>query len=111
METDNSTKKVRVRMPPSPTGFMHVATARVALFNYIFAKQNGGDFVLRMEDTDKERSKKEYADDILDGLKWLGLCAGIGVTDKRLINYPFCFHFSRIIKGNFSAFSCAAQLL
>ena len=60
-------------MPPSPTGFMHVATARVALFNYIFAKQNGGDFVLRMEDTDKERSKKEYADDILDGLKWLGL--------------------------------------
>jgi len=60
-------------MPPSPTGFMHIGTLRMALFNYIFAKQNNGKIVLRMEDTDKERSKKEYADDILDGLKWLGL--------------------------------------
>ena len=66
-------KTVKVRMPPSPTGFMHIGTLRMALFNYIFAKQNNGKIVLRMEDTDKERSKKEYADDILDGLKWLGL--------------------------------------
>lgn len=66
-------KSVRVRIPPSPTGFMHIGTLRMALFNYIFAKQNGGKIILRMEDTDKERSQKEYADDILDGLKWLGL--------------------------------------
>lgn len=66
-------KKVRVRIPPSPTGFMHIATARMALFNYLFAKQNGGLVVLRLENTDKERSKKEFADDIVDGLKWLGL--------------------------------------
>jgi len=74
MDTENQKTKntVRVRMPPSPTGYMHIATARVALFNYLFAKQNGGVFILRMEDTDKERSKKEFADDILDGLKWLG---------------------------------------
>jgi len=66
-------KSVTVRIPPSPTGFMHIGTLRMALFNYIFAKQNGGKIILRMEDTDKERSQKEYADDILDGLKWLGL--------------------------------------
>jgi len=66
-------KKVRVRFPPSPTGLAHIATARMALFNYLFAKQNDGVIVMRMEDTDKERSKKEFADDILDGLKWLGL--------------------------------------
>jgi nondiscriminating glutamyl-tRNA synthetase len=73
MEKGTEIKKVRVRIPPSPTGFMHVATARMALFNYIFAKQNNGAIVLRLEDTDKERSTKEFADDILDGLKWLGL--------------------------------------
>lgn len=52
---------------------MHVGTARMALFNYIFAKQNNGAIVLRLEDTDKERSTKEFADDILDGMKWLGI--------------------------------------
>jgi glutamyl-tRNA synthetase len=72
-ENQNMTAPVRVRMPPSPTGFMHVGTLRMALFNYIFAKQKGGKTVLRLEDTDCQRSKKEFADDILDGLKWLGL--------------------------------------
>ena len=60
-------------MPPSPTGYMHIGTLRMALFNYLFAKQRDGAIILRMEDTDKERSKKEFADDILDGLEWLGL--------------------------------------
>jgi len=60
-------------MPPSPTGFMHIGTLRMALFNYLFARQRAGVVVLRMEDTDRERSKKEFADDIIDGLKWLGL--------------------------------------
>ncbi len=64
---------VITRFPPSPTGFLHVGGARTALFNYIFAKQNGGKFLLRIEDTDKERSKKEYEDEIIDSLKWLGL--------------------------------------
>ena len=72
-ENQNRTAPVRVRMPPSPTGFMHVGTLRMALFNYIFAKQKGGKTVLRLEDTDCQRSKKEFADDILDGLKWLSL--------------------------------------
>ncbi len=65
--------KVVTRIAPSPTGSFHIGTARTALFNYLFAKKNKGDFVIRIEDTDKERSKKEYEEEILESLKWLGL--------------------------------------
>ena len=65
--------KVRTRIAPSPTGFLHVGTARTALFNYLFAKHEGGEFVLRIEDTDPERSDKKYEKDIIEGLKWLGI--------------------------------------
>jgi len=65
--------KVRTRIPPSPTGFAHMGTAHTALFNYLFAKKEGGDFILRIEDTDKERSRKEYEEDIIETLQWLGL--------------------------------------
>ena len=64
---------VRVRIAPSPTGFMHVGTARTALFNWLFAKKNRGIFILRIEDTDRERSKEEYEKNIFEGLEWLGL--------------------------------------
>lgn len=64
---------VVTRFAPSPTGFFHAGSYRTALFAYIFARQNKGKFILRIEDTDKERSKKEYEDNILDSLKWLGL--------------------------------------
>ncbi|MEX1344082.1 MAG: glutamate--tRNA ligase, partial [Candidatus Limnocylindrales bacterium] len=63
----------RCRIAPSPTGPLHVGTARTALFNYLFARQTGGTFVLRLEDTDRARSSEEYERDILDGLHWLGL--------------------------------------
>jgi len=66
-------KEVRVRIAPSPTGKLHIGTARTALFNYLFAKQKKGTFVLRIEDTDKERSKKEFEKSIIDGLEWLKL--------------------------------------
>ncbi|MCX6719107.1 MAG: glutamate--tRNA ligase [Candidatus Taylorbacteria bacterium] len=65
--------KVITRFAPSPTGFLHAGNYRTALFAYIYARQNGGKFILRIEDTDKERSKKEYEDNIIDSLKWLGL--------------------------------------
>ena len=73
MSTNNINKKIVVRIPPSPTGFFHIGRARTALFNYLFAKKNGGEIVFRIEDTDKERSKKEYEEDIIDCLKWLGI--------------------------------------
>ncbi|MDC0832954.1 glutamate--tRNA ligase [Geitlerinema sp. CS-897] len=64
---------VRVRLAPSPTGNLHIGTARTAVFNWLFAKHHGGQFVLRIEDTDLERSKPEFTENILDGLRWLGL--------------------------------------
>jgi len=63
----------RIRIAPSPTGWLHIGTARTALFNFLFARKYGGKFILRIEDTDKERSKKEYEKNILEGLKWLNL--------------------------------------
>ncbi len=64
---------VRVRLAPSPTGDLHIGTARTALFNWLYARKNNGVFLLRIEDTDKERSKPEFTKNILEGLKWLGL--------------------------------------
>lgn len=61
------------RIPPSPTGHLHIGTARTALFNYLLAKKNGGKLVFRSEDTDKTRSTKEFEQEIIDGLHWLGL--------------------------------------
>ena len=64
---------VRVRLAPSPTGTLHIGTARTAVFNWLFARHLGGEFLLRIEDTDKERSKPEYTANILEGLQWLGI--------------------------------------
>ncbi len=64
---------VRVRIAPSPTGDPHVGTAYIALFNYLFAKKHGGEFILRIEDTDQSRSRPEYETNIFDALNWIGL--------------------------------------
>lgn len=64
---------VRVRIAPSPTGNLHIGTARTAVFNWLFARHNGGQFILRIEDTDQERSRPEYTENIIQGLTWLGL--------------------------------------
>lgn len=64
---------VRVRIAPSPTGNLHIGTARTAVFNWLFARRYGGEFILRIEDTDTERSRPEYTENILQGLSWLGL--------------------------------------
>ena len=76
MQNDNQklkTDKIRVRFAPSPTGFLHVGGARTALFNYLFAKKNKGDFILRIEDTDTKRFSPEFEKAILESLKWLGI--------------------------------------
>src|SRR5262245_48952182 len=64
---------VRTRFPPSPTGYLHIGGARTALFNWLYARHHGGTFVLRIEDTDRERSTAESVQAILDSLTWLGL--------------------------------------
>ncbi len=65
--------KIITRFAPSPTGVLHIGSVRTALYNCIYARQHGGTFILRIEDTDTERSKKEYEENIIDGLKWLGI--------------------------------------
>lgn len=65
--------KVRVRIAPSPTGYLHIGTAHTALFNWLYARQNNGKIILRIEDTDLERSEKKYETDIIEQLSWLGL--------------------------------------
>ena len=64
---------VRVRLAPSPTGTLHLGTARTAVFNWLFARHHKGCFLLRIEDTDRERSKPEFTQNILEGLQWLGI--------------------------------------
>src|SRR3989344_5818960 len=73
-------QKIKVRIAPSPTGSLHVGTARTALFNFLFARHHGGKFLVRIEDTDVERSNKEFEKDILEGLEWLGI-----VSDEVMV--------------------------
>jgi len=73
MSARDNSKKVRTRFPPSPTGHLHLGGARTALFNWLFARHHKGTFILRIEDTDKSRSRPEYVNSIIEGLKWLGL--------------------------------------
>ena len=69
----NNTSVPRLRFAPSPTGYLHVGGARTALFNWLYARRHGGTFILRIEDTDVERSQAEMVTGILDGLRWLGI--------------------------------------
>ena len=80
---------VRVRIAPSPTGNLHIGTARTAVFNWLFARHHGGQFILRIEDTDQTRSRPEYTENILEGLTWLGLNwdEGPSYQSKRLDLY------------------------
>ena len=68
-----TTDKIRVRFAPSPTGMLHVGNARTALYNWLFARRLGGDFILRIEDTDQERSEARYETQLIEDLRWLGL--------------------------------------
>ncbi len=74
---------VITRFPPSPTGYFHIGSARTALFNYLFAAHGGGKMCLRFEDTDAARSKREFEDDILEGLRWLGISYELPVVARQ----------------------------
>ena len=71
--TNDSTRKPRVRFAPSPTGQLHIGGVRTAIYNWAFARGRDGDFILRIDDTDPERSTKENTDAILEALGWLGV--------------------------------------
>ncbi len=84
---------IRVRIAPSPTGPLHLGTARTALFNYLFARHTGGTFILRLEDTDQARSSEAFERDIIDGLHWLGMewdeGPGVGGEQERGTYGPY----------------------
>ncbi len=84
-------ENIKTRFAPSPTGYLHIGGARTALFNYVFAKHYGGKFVLRIEDTDFERSEKKFEEDIIESLKWLSIIPDEEVIfqSKRLSIYKF----------------------
>jgi glutamyl-tRNA synthetase len=94
-------ENIRVRLAPSPTGKFHIGTARTALFNYLFARKFEGKFILRIEDTDKERSSDDYTKDILDGLRWLGMQWDEGPE----INGPFEPYFQQEREGIYEQYT------
>src|SRR5580658_5460056 len=79
----NNPVTVRTRYAPSPTGALHIGNVRSGLFAYLFARHNGGEFVLRIDDTDQERSTEESLAEILESLHWLGMEWDKGPPDRR----------------------------
>lgn len=96
--------KVRVRFAPSPTGVVHLGTARTALFNFLFARKNGGKYILRIEDTDTERSRKEFEQNIIESLDWLNIHSDevFRQSDRSDI---YRSHLQKLIEGGFAYLS------
>ena len=86
---------VATSFAPSPTGPLHIGGVRTALFNWLFSKNNKGKFYLRIEDTDKERSKEEYKKQIIDSLNWIG----INHDDKEYIQSKNIINIKRLLKN------------
>ena len=82
---NDSEKKIRVRFAPSPTGYLHIGGLRTALYNYLFAKKNGGVFALRIEDTDRSRYVEGAVESLLQSLDWAGIKSDEGVFEKSQI--------------------------
>ena len=98
-------QNIRVRFAPSPTGYLHIGGARTALYNWLFAKQNNGTFILRIEDTDVERSTEDSTQAILDGLRWLGLDWDEGPTSQSA-NRPHHQEAARELLESGHAYKC-----
>ncbi|MDQ2932939.1 MAG: glutamate--tRNA ligase, partial [bacterium] len=90
------------RFPPSPTGYLHIGRARTALFNYLFARKQGGKMVFRIEDTDKERSKKEYEENIIECLKWLNIGYDSGPFRQSERNEIYSKYIQKLIDDGFA---------
>jgi glutamyl-tRNA synthetase len=97
--------KVITRFPPSPTGYFHIGSARTALFQYLFAKHHDGEMILRIEDTDKERSKKEYEEDIVESLDWLGIKYSGEITRQSERTEIYKKYLKELVDSNKAYFS------
>ena len=97
--------EIRVRFAPSPTGYLHVGGVRTALFNYLFARHNGGKFILRIEDTDRERSTEESIEQIIEGMKWVGFDWDEGPYRQTERQTIYLEHVERLLKDG-KAYRC-----
>ncbi len=98
-------QKVVVRFAPSPTGYLHIGGARTAIFNWLFARKHGGKFILRIEDTDAERSTPDSIQGILDGLRWLGLAWDAGPNFQSHFTADHLAAAGRLLQGG-HAYKC-----
>ena len=98
-------KEIRVTMAPSPTGLLHVGNARTALFNYLFAKHEGGKLILRIEDTDLERSNPEFEKDILKNFEWLDIKWDEGPYRQSERTAIYAEYLGKLLKEN-KAYYC-----
>ncbi|MFH1423716.1 MAG: glutamate--tRNA ligase [Candidatus Nealsonbacteria bacterium] len=103
--TKTITKNIRTRFAPSPTGNLHVGGARTALFNYLFAKNNGGKFILRVENTDLERSEPRFEKDLIEGLRWLGILWDEGPFRQTERTPTYTQYLDKLLKEN-KAYYC-----
>jgi glutamyl-tRNA synthetase len=97
--------ETRLRFPPSPTGYLHIGGARTALYNWLYAKKHGGKLILRIEDTDVERSSQESIQGILDGLDWLGIDFDEGPYFQTDFNDDHCAAAEKLL-ANGKAYKC-----
>ena len=109
----NNEKPVRVRFAPSPTGYLHVGNIRTALFNWLWAEHFNGNFILRIEDTDAERSKPQYEKQLMEDLRWLGLkwnegieCGGDCGPYRQTDRYEIYQTYAQQLLGEDKAFRC-----
>ena len=105
-------QSIRVRIAPSPTGYLHIGTARTALFNWLLARKEGGSFVLRVEDTDLERSDSKYERDVMENLEWLGLVwdeGPLAALENKIGELPFSSQSPKY-KGDFGPYRQSERL-
>ncbi|HPC11520.1 MAG TPA: glutamate--tRNA ligase family protein, partial [candidate division Zixibacteria bacterium] len=105
-------RSIRVRIAPSPTGYLHVGTARTAIFNWLFARHSGGKFLVRIEDTDQARSQADLIAPILDAMRWLGLQWDEAITyqSQRLDTYNACARRILELGRGYRCFCTPAEL-
>lgn len=96
---------IRVRFAPSPTGYLHIGGVRTALFNWLFARHNGGKFILRIEDTDKKRSTEESIEQIIEGMKWVGFDWDEGPYRQTERQQIYLSHVEKLLKEG-KAYRC-----
>ena len=104
----NHSKNIRVRFAPSPTGELHLGGARTALSNFLFARNRGGKFLLRIEDTDLERSKKSHTEQIIDSLDWLGIQFDEEIIYQSNRSEQYHKHLKLLLKSG-AAYRCFAS--